>query len=459
MKKFPLVYLCLALASLLFVSCFDSDDSFSIKSEPYAVLSSFAISDINTKCTIKTEDGRDSTYIKIVPGVKYQFNIDQERNLVYNTDSLPLGTDITRVVADIDCDGIAYIYADSIENFRIYSNSDSVDYTKPVRMMIVSTDNSYSREYTITINVHTVDPDKLNWIEGVAAPVGAAAGLRLFEKDGSLALFSIAEDGKAMLHTALLPDAAEWTEKAVGNFPANANLNSMTLYGGNYYVVAEGRLYTSGDASSWSEVPVDGTFATLFAASDEDNVMWAVLNDSLARTADAASGFTMVEPVPASFPMYGISSIVTPLRTNMKINRYVLVGNSSQSASEQPVVWSKLTSERSWTHYRPSSYNEKLCPALESLTVLPYDGMLYAIGGKGTANGEEVESLSAIYVSRDNGLTWSDDLVNAPELPAQLSATAAAFTAMVDSNRSIWLVVGGENGAVWRGRMNKFDLQ
>ena len=120
---------------------------------------------------------------------------------------------------------------------------------------------------------------------------------------------------------------------------------------------------------------------------------------------------------------------------------------------------SKLTSERSWTHYRPSSYNEKLCPALESLTVLPYDGMLYAIGGKGTANGEEVESLSAIYVSRDNGLTWSDDLVNAPELPAQLSATAAAFTAMVDSNRSIWLVVGGENGAVWRGRMNKFDLQ
>lgn len=459
MKKFPLVYLCLAIASMLFVSCFESSNSFDVKSEPYAVLRSFEISDINTRMTTKTEDGRDSTYNKITPGVKYQFSIDQTRNLVYNADSLPLGTDITRVVADIDCDGIAYIYADSIDNFRIYSNADSIDYTKPARMLIVSTDNSYSREYTITLNVHTVDPDKLNWVEGTAAPVGEAAALRMFEKDGSLVLLSVAEDGNAALHTAQLPGVSEWTAHSVTDFPPNANLNSMTLFGGNYYVVAEGRLYTSSDASSWSEVAVDGTFAALFAASDEDNVMWAVLNDSLARTSDAASGFTMVEPLPASFPLYDISSIVAPLRTNMKINRYVVVGNSSQSAYAQPVVWSKLTSERKWTHYRPSAYNEKLCPALESLTVLPYDGLLYAIGGKGTANGKEVESLSAIYVSRDNGLTWSADLVNAPELPGQLSATDAAFTAMVDSNRNIWLVVSGENGALWRGRMNKFDLQ
>ena len=96
------------MVSLFFVSCFESDDNFDIEPEPYAVLRSLSISDISTKITVKTEDGRDSTYAKITPGVKYQFNIDQERGLVYNTDSLPVGTDITRVVTKINCDGIAY---------------------------------------------------------------------------------------------------------------------------------------------------------------------------------------------------------------------------------------------------------------------------------------------------------------------------------------------------------------
>ncbi len=459
MKKFPLLYLSIVIVSLLFVSCFEADDDFDIKREPYALLRSLSIADISTTFTTKTEDGRDSTFVRITPGVKYQFNIDQERGLVYNSDSLPVGTDITRVVTDIKCDGIAYIYADSIENYRIFSNSDSIDYTKPARILIISTDNSYSREYTVQVNVHTVDPDMLNWVKSSAIPVAAPAEMRVFEKDGHLALFSVAENGTVSLSTAVLPSASEWTTSQADNFPANANMNSMNLFGGNYYVVADGKLYTSTDALVWNETSAGRNFITLFAASDEDNVMWAAVNDSLAYMTDAASGFTMVEPLPADFPIYGLSSSVNPLRTNMKINRYLLVGRSSEAAYAQPVVWSKLTAERSWTHYRPSSYNDKLCPSLNPLIVLPYNAQLYAFGGKGVVNGEEIESLSAIYVSRDNGLTWSPTLVNAPKLPAEVASTEASFTAMVDNNENIWLVIGGESGAVWRGRMNKFDLK
>jgi hypothetical protein len=91
--------------------------------------------------------------------------------------------------------------------------------------------------------------------------------------------------------------------------------------------------------------------------------------------------------------------------------------------------------------------------------VLPYDGLLYAFGGKGVAGGQEVKPLSAIYVSRDNGLTWSSKLVNAPELPAEISELDVPFAAIVDSDENIRLILGGENGAMWRGRMNKFDLQ
>jgi hypothetical protein len=50
-------------------------------------------------------------------------------------------------------------------------------------------------------------------------------------------------------------------------------------------------------------------------------------------------------------------------------------------------------------------------------------------------------------------------LVNAPELPAEISELDVPFAAIVDSDENIRLILGGENGAMWRGRMNKFDLQ
>jgi hypothetical protein len=90
--------------------------------------------------------------------------------------------------------------------------------------------------------------------------------------------------------------------------------------------------------------------------------------------------------------------------------------------------------------------------------VFPYDGKLYAIGGKGTVEDAQVEALSAMYVSIDNGLTWEESDKDDFSLPAEVAGIDAPFTAFVDDNGNIWLVVCGENGAIWRGRMHKFDL-
>ena len=61
-------------------------------------------------------------------------------------------------------------------------------------------------------------------------------------------------------------------------------------------------------------------------------------------------------------------------------------------------------------------------------------------------------------MSRDNGLTWEVSKEDGPSLPAELSGVDAPFAAFVDADGNIWLAVCGENGAIWRGRMNKFDL-
>ena len=456
MKKFLTLYSIAAFLMLSFASCLESDDPFEVELTPYATLRSFAICDINTKTIVKTDDGRDSTVVKITPGVSYPFAIDQENNLAYNVDSLPVGTDITRVAVEMKCDGAAYVYADSIDEYRLFMANDSIDFTKPMRLLITSTDGTYAREYKVSLNVHTTDPNQLYWRKCSATPVASMAECRVLEKGDSLYLFSAAEDGVASLHVAALPDASAWAGKALNGLPAAANFNSITLYEDNFYVVADGVLYTSVDGALWNEVAGNGGIKTLFAASDDDYALWAVVNDSLAYCSNVADGFTMVQALPSEFPLYGISSSVNVLRTNYNISRYVVVGYPSMDAQARPQVWSKLTSENMWSHYEPSSYNEKQCPALESLAVIDYDSRLYAFGGKGVVNGVDVAPFAAIYVSRDNGITWDSEVHDAPMLPSELVGVDAPFATTVGAGENIWLVVGGGN--VWCGRMNKFEL-
>lgn len=456
MKKYTYITTILTIILLGMTACLDSEGSLEVKEYPYATLRSVSIDDIHTKYTIKKDDGTDSTTIKTIIGSNYPFTIDQENNVAYNVDSLPIGTDITRVSTYISCDGIAYIYVDSLDSFKSQVSTDSLDFSNPIRLRIVSTDKSYSQEYTIKLNVHTTDPDQLYWNRMSATPDATSTALRIVATEEKLYLFGLDTEGRLSLSTAAQSNTATWTEQST-DAPTALNLNSITLFGGKFYAVAEGKLYTSANGTTWENQQCGKSLTTLFAASDKDAVMWAATTDSLATTSDPATGFTAIQPLSTQFPLDNLSWTIAPLRTNMNINRYILIGYTPHSPL-QPKLWGKLSTEKKWVEYHPSSYQTKLCPALESLTVFPYDSKLYAIGGRGADNGKEVKALSTIYISRDNGLTWDAAKDGGPTLPAELSGTEAPFSATVDSNGNIWLATGGDNGTIWRGRMNKLDL-
>ncbi len=458
MKKIFSLFLIALTTMMAFTSCLDSDGELAAKYDPYATLRSVSISNIDTKYIIKAEDGSDSTVVRTIKGSNYPFTINQETCEAYNVDSLPVGTDITKVATQISCDGVAYLYVDSLQSYKLFVESDSFDYTTPLRILVAATDGTYSREYKISLNVHTVDPNQLYWNKIAANPAVSSAAVRMFLKDDKLFLFGCDAEGSVSLHTMAVSNGVSWETKNVTGLPQSPDMNSLVQYSGNFYITANGKIYASADGEVWENTPCNANVKTLFAASDKDNVIWAVTDDSLACTNDVAAGFTPLQPISDKFPLYDLSSVIIPLRTNLNINRYILVGRAKQGYRSQPQVWSKLSSERKWVNYIPSSYNTKLCPSLESLVVFPYDDKLYAIGGKGTVAGTDVAALSAIYVSRDNGLTWEAATDNGPSLPMELSGVDAPFTAFVDANGNIWLAVCGENGAIWRGRMNKLDL-
>lgn len=458
MKK--IFSLCLiALATMMFLaSCLESDGAFSEVYSPYAVLRSVSIGDIDTKYIVKDKDGNDSTVVKTVNGEQYPFTINQETCEAYNVDSLPVGTDITKVVTNMSCDGVAYLYVDSLQSYELLVATDSFDYTTPLKVLIASTDGTYAREYKISINVHTVDPNQLCWSKVSENPASSSTAVRMSLKDRKLFLFGCDADGAFFLSTSTASSAVSWESRSVTGLPQFPNMNSLVQYAGKFYIAADGKIYSSSDGEAWENVPCEANVKTLFAASDKDNVIWAVTNDSLAVANDVASGFTAVQPLSDKFPLYDLSTVILPLRTNLNINRYLLVGCPQQGQYSQPQLWSKLSNEKKWVNYAPSSYNTKLCPSLESLVVLPYDDKLYAIGGKGTVAGEKVDALSAMYVSNDNGLTWLAADEDNLSLPSELAGVDAPFAAFVDDNGNIWLAVCGEKGAIWRGRLNKYDF-
>ena len=458
MKKIFSLSLIMLTTMLALMSCLETDDELAVKYEPYATLRSVSISDIDTKYVVKGKDGKDSTIIKTVIGSNYPFVINQETCEAYNVDSLPVGTDVKKVATSISCDGVAHLYVESTQSYELFVETDSFDYTQPLKILVTSTDGTYAREYKISLNVHTVDPNQLNWNKIAENPLASSADVRMSLKDGKLFVFSCDANGDVSLFTMSVSNFALCESEKVIGLPQVSNMNSLVLYAGNFYIATDGGIYSSTDGLVWENVPCKVDVKTLFAASDKDNVIWAVANDSLAYANDIALGFTTVQPLSDKFPLYDLSSVISPLRTNLNINRYLLIGRATQGGQVQPQVWSKLTNERKWVNYIPSSYNTKLCPSLEGLVVFPYDDKLYAIGGKGIVAGKEINALSVIYASRDNGLTWEAFDDDGPSLPAELAGLDDPFTAFVDADGNIWLAVCGENGAIWRGRMNKFDL-
>ena len=157
MKKSLAIFL--SMLALVFTSCFnDVDDT---ASSPYAILKSFSIGNITSQYPTFTSDGADTITTKTIQGSSYAFSINQATGEVYNADSLPFATKVDKVTFSRGLSGYAKIYVDSLAAFDAFLSTDSIDFTSPRIVRITSTDGEYYKDYTISVNVHQVDPEKI----------------------------------------------------------------------------------------------------------------------------------------------------------------------------------------------------------------------------------------------------------------------------------------------------------
>lgn len=445
-----------ALFSLVFVaiSCGSSDEE-EYELSPYAMLKSFGLGNIRSAYPSFTSTGEDTLVLKTVQMTAFPFTINQVTGEVYNNDSLPYATNTSKVVAKFVVNGVASIYVDSLDSYEQLLTTDSVDFTTPRKLRIYSENAEYYKDYTVRINVHQVDPEKMVWNKYPA--VEGLVPVRAVELGGKMCLYGKDGNGAATVASTVLEGVPAWEVSQVSGLPADTDLSTIQLFNGALYAVAGGNVYTSADGAVWTLSASDTGAVAIVGASEEDGKLWIAGSQGVLWSEDAAT-FTVNEALPEGFPLYGVSLASYPLNHNKKIVRYMLVGYTAEDKSGEPAVWSKLSTEAKWTNYK-NEENKYECPALEGLSVVRYDNYLYAVGGAGTVNGREVAPFNSFYISKDNGIAWKISTGFYQRIPEELVGNDAPFAVAVDSRNFIWIINSGTDGGAWKGIINRLGFE
>lgn len=148
----------------MMMSCLNSDDSNSTSYSDAAIYS-FSIGDLTRTIHTTSSTGADSTYTAKVSGSKYSFEIDQTTHRIFNPDSLPMGTDVSRVLVSMSAynNGTILIKDVASDTLRYYDSTDSIDFTTPRTVSVLSHDGEGTTVYSASINVCKEDANAFVW--------------------------------------------------------------------------------------------------------------------------------------------------------------------------------------------------------------------------------------------------------------------------------------------------------
>lgn len=402
MKKILLFIVGIFAVSLVFTSCFNDDDSTTTYSSD-AAITAFSIGTIETTLnTRKYDDSDDSTYTVTLTGSKYTFVIDQQNNLIYNTDSLPYLTDVSKVVTTATNGGYSLTYRKNDAD-TIWTSTDSIDFTKPVAFKSWAQDGS-SRQYTIKVNVHQYNPDSLVWnsvpsnFKGEIITGNQKA--ILFKNN----IFIYGENDNQVLVTSTSEnDGANWTSPTeISGVSEKADYSSVIAFNNAIYILSGTTLYKSEDGKNFNVVTNNNiNFKRLLAING--STLWAANNDNKFISTSDGNNWTVGNNISQELPDQSVSFVNYNQESNPYLYKSILLGTFINSTDTIASVWESENGS-DWTPYNETnSFN---CPYLNNLSMIRYDGKLYAFGGNSVNKITTIEGFKAFYCSLDEGISW-----------------------------------------------------
>lgn len=445
MRRLFSAFVVSVISGLLLTGCLDEKKQV-LGSE--TIISSFSIGDIKTKVTA-TVDGKDTTYTTTVEGEYYQFSIDHVKGLIYNTDSLPKGTDISAVTVSLNTSGQYVRYG---ENQQIYASSDSIDFRNPVRFTVYAYDGVGSKNYYVHLNVHQVKTDSLAWnrLADTDFPFEGVTELQALVHGDRLCVFALQPDGTPVMTGTLLRDGRTWSPlQCLNGLEGAPRMASALTLDDQFYLISGGKLYTSADGVEW-RVCDTGSYTALEWAVPVDGKL--LLRSGEVLVSGLPGDWQEVQTVDRqTFPAEP-SVVSMPLKTNNRIVRSLLVGVPEEPVDAYAAVWAKLNTEQQWTHYSLTEQNAYGLPALQHLEVCLFDGAIYAFGGTGTQSDVAIGAFERMYKTTDGGITWKD-VSSTWGFPEELLGFEGDFSSVTCEDGTWWIICSGTDGGIFRGKV------
>ena len=396
--------------------------------------------------TYVTAFGIDSIY-----GKHYSFSIDQLNHVIFNADSLPLGSDTLLNSIAIDTfSASGYITSGLLDSIVIVGNKADLTpaINKPgLTFKIISSDASRSQEYSLQINVHKEDPEAASWMRIAKLPTEFLAARSTDQKvliKGD-ELFVLLR-GDLLLKADISDESSySWGIHNMAGLPADAMLHSTLCYADTLYLIsASGDVYNSENGEVWqkNETLSGGVISLLAAFSDKLTAIREVDGEQYyCLTSASTKGWTDGEHVQSGFPTKKVSSDVYLSSTG--VERAILVGTPLKT-DDRIVPWMTIDGD-DWGAMTTDT--EYYCPPFENPVVIYYNKFFYIWGNE----------LDEMYESM-GGLVWGKS-VGKFQLPLEVSGHKQ-YAMTVDTSNFIWLLVigdGDEDTQLWRGRLNKLN--
>jgi hypothetical protein len=384
-------------------------------------------------------------YHKNVPGIEnIPFTIDTINCIIYNEDSVAYGNNLSKLLPIITYTGNP---RDVKINNVSWNTEDSIDFSQPVSMHILSQNQKNEATYTITINQHSVNPDEIVWKEPTTLATNTSS-FKVTTTSKALYVFVCEKKENTYQYTTYVNQLGNWLQ---GNsFESEYEITSIATFQDQIYAIDQtGTLLLQFSQDQWTNVGTwtEGTMTKLLGSLD--NTLWiAGKNSNSNAILLFYNGKQLQQNTQSILPNQFNLEGATPLQTPYGL---YLIGGIQDGAAQNCIISSD--NGYYWTNILNQTDNYSITPCYEPICAY-YDHSIFVMNGFN--NGEIVEDN---YISNNNGYSW-DQINSYQQQPSTFSFQKGACAAVYNNN--LYLFSKQENNQnvleVWEGRIRRVDF-
>lgn len=451
--KFLSIIIGLFATSIAFTSCLSTTDPVSYEGD--STLKSFSFDSIKI----------DNTHFAL--GRKHPFSIEQKGpgnvSLIYNVDSLPMKTNLSKVKLNIGTSGYV-TYVNKNGKDTIWTSADSINMTSPMNITVSAYNSDgtiVKRIYRLDFRVHKQEPDSLNWgNRAVAINTGITGKQKSVILNGNVYTFQDNNAAQLTVSTSAESDGKSWTVLSpITGIADKADYSSITVFNGKLYILAAGKVYASTDAVAWTQQSGLGADVDKLLVAFDGKLAGTKLDGGVLKFCVTTDGLTWAigDNVPSKFPVARISATSYALKTNSNLKYALIVGDESDPASLVTIPWS-TSDGKTWADLKfekkTSDLTDYSLPITKNMSVIYYNDKFYAFGG------QDANSFDSFYVSKE-GIIWKK-VTSKVMFPAMFKGRGD-YSCVIDGNHFIWMIWSGTGAMasdnIWKGRINSLGFK